>query len=153
MRKLSLAGIRRGRRCKTTPSGRLGRSPFGPGESSVCRSATESALGGRYHVCEDPIRVCVCGVCGGCVLTFYRGLACSEINADSVGSGCAGTSAVGPGESHEGSYITVIVAASTSRFVTPSDWMRRGSTHRLEGLVMLTTMPWLKPSTACTKRK
>ena len=29
--------------------------------------------------------------------------------------------------------------------------MRRGSTHRLEGLVMLTTMPWLKPSTACTK--
>ena len=102
MRKLSLAGIRRGRRCKTTLPADLADHPLDRvNRQFVAARPNQLWVADITYVRTRSGFVYVAFVVD-VFLTFYRGLACSEINADSVGSGCAGTSAVGPGKATRG---------------------------------------------------
>jgi len=83
MRQLGLKGIMLGKTVKTTLSNPNVVCPLDRSrQSTVQRRAPECVVGCRFHLCENPARLCLCGLCDRCLFPLYRRLEGFRLRAD-----------------------------------------------------------------------
>ena len=96
MKRLGLAGVRRGKVVRTTVPDHAVAVPAGSGQPAIQGGSSESAVGVGLHLCLDLARLAVCGLRDRCVRPPHRGLAGQPFDAHRLRPGCPGASAVCP---------------------------------------------------------
>ena len=94
MKKLGIQGIRRGKKCRTTPGDDLLDRPTDKVNRQFVATRPNPLWGGGYYLCGDVDWLCLCGFYHRCFCKIHRWLASESFIANGSGTGCIGTGAM-----------------------------------------------------------